>query len=418
MWTLILNCGSSSVKFAVLDPASGQVRLTGLAEKLGAGAEHATPAPGTGATIRFEVDGERQHRPLTSGTYAEAFDAIGQRIRTLPDPPSIGAVGHRTVHGGTRFSGSVLITPEVLDAMRECIPLAPLHNPANIAGIEAAQAAFPGLPQVAVFDTAFHHTLPDVAARYAVPDTWYREYGVRRYGFHGTSHAYVARRAAPMLDRPLEDLNLITAHLGNGSSVCAVQGGQSVDTSMGLTPLEGLVMGTRSGDVDPGLHEFMHNTAGLTLEQVMTALNKHSGLKGLSGGLSNDMRELEEAAHSGHAAAQFALDAFVYRLAKYVAGMAVALGRVDGLVFTGGIGENSAYIRQRTVERLGVLGFHLDAEANANLPRGTRGLISAPGSVPVLVVTTNEELAIALETLRLVTGDPEDRPALTEEHPA
>ncbi|WP_104989476.1 acetate kinase [Deinococcus sp. NW-56] len=391
MWTLVVNCGSSSLKFALLDPETTDVPLAGLAERLGTDA----------ASVRVDRAGERVTVPLPGGGYPDAFGVVLAELDALGLREQVGAVGHRVVHGGERFSAPALLTPEVLDAVRACVPLAPLHNPANIAGIEAAQAAFGDVPHVAVFDTAFHQTMPEVAYRYAVPEAWYRQHGVRRYGFHGTSHAYVAGEAARMLGRPLEDLNLVTAHLGNGASVCAVAGGRSADSSMGLTPLEGLVMGTRSGDVDPGLHDFIARQAGLSLTQVTAALNKESGLLGLSG-LSNDMRELEEAAGRGHAGARLAVEVFVYRLAKTVAGMAVALGRLDGLVFTGGIGENSAAVRSATLERLGLLGFRLDPEANARAVRGQGGLITTPESLPALVVNTNEERMIARETARIV----------------
>lgn len=393
MWTLVLNCGSSSVKFALLDVRSGAVGLSGLAERLGSG----------DASARLDLPGGRRSVPLPGGTYAEAFAVIAGALDELGVRGDVGAVGHRVVHGGERFSEPALITPEVLDAVRACVPLAPLHNPANIAGIEAARAAFPHLPQVAVFDTAFHQSMPEVAFRYAVPEAWYRQHGVRRYGFHGTSHAFVAAEAAQVLGRPLEDLNLVTAHLGNGCSVCAVSGGRSVDTSMGLTPLEGLVMGTRSGDVDPGLHDFIARQAGLSLSEVTAALNRESGLLGLSG-LSNDMRELEEAAARGHAGARLALEAFVYRLAKQMAGMAVALGRVDALVFTGGIGENSAAVRGAVLARLGVLGAAVDPALNARAVRGESGLISPEGSLPALVINTNEELMIARQTQDVLAG--------------
>ncbi|WP_189066019.1 acetate kinase [Deinococcus seoulensis] len=393
MWTLVLNCGSSSVKFALLDVRSGAVGLSGLAERLGSG----------DASARLDLPGGRRSVALPGGTYAEAFAVIAGALDELGVRGDVGAVGHRVVHGGERFSEPALITPEVLDAVRACVPLAPLHNPANIAGIEAARAAFPHLPQVAVFDTAFHQSMPEVAFRYAVPEAWYRQHGVRRYGFHGTSHAFVAAEAAQVLDRPLEDLNLVTAHLGNGCSVCAVAGGRSVDTSMGLTPLEGLVMGTRSGDVDPGLHDFIARQAGLSLSEVTAALNRESGLLGLSG-LSNDMRELEEAAARGHAGARLAVEAFVYRLAKQMAGMAVALGRVDALVFTGGIGENSAAVRGAVLARLGVLGAAVDPALNARAVRGESGLISPEGSLPALVINTNEELMIARQTQDVLAG--------------
>ena len=398
MWTLVLNSGSSSLKFALLNPASGEVRLSGLAERLG------TPE----ATIQLEHGGQQKSRSLGGGSsggesYEAALGEVLRELETLGMRGAVRAVGHRVVHGGERFSAPVLVTPEVLEAVRACVPLAPLHNPANIVGIEAAQQAFPKLPHVAVFDTAFHQTMPEVAYRYAVPEAWYTVHGVRRYGFHGTSHAYVAGKAAEMLQRPLPTLNLITAHLGNGASVCAVAGGQSMDTSMGLTPLEGLIMGSRSGDVDPGLHDYLARQAGLSLSEITAALNKESGLLGLSG-LTNDMRELEKAALTGHRGARLALGAFIYRLAKCMAGMAVALGRVDGVVFTGGIGENSRTVRAQTLRRLGVLGLHLDEEANKALPRGDAGVISLPGGPVALVIPTHEELMIARETAVIVGG--------------
>ncbi|MDO4246957.1 MAG: acetate kinase [Deinococcus sp.] len=393
MWTLVLNSGSSSLKFALLNPATGELRLSGLAERLGAGE----------ASIRLERDGQRETRALNGGSYGEALGEVLKELDTLNMRHEVRAVGHRVVHGGESFSAPVQVTPDVLEGVRACVPLAPLHNPANILGIEAAQQAFPGLPHVAVFDTAFHQTMPEVAYRYAVPEEWYKRHGVRRYGFHGTSHQYVAGQAAELLGRPLAELNLVTAHLGNGSSVCAVAGGRSVDTSMGLTPLEGLVMGTRSGDLDPGIPDYLARQAGLSLAEITAALNKKSGLLGLSN-LTNDMRELETAAADGHAGARLALDVFVYRLAKYIAGMAAALGRLDAVVFTGGIGENSALVRAEVLNRLGVLGLKLDSDANGNLPRGKAGVISQAGGPAALVIPTNEELTIARETARLVEG--------------
>ncbi|WP_339094319.1 acetate kinase [Deinococcus sp. VB142] len=393
MWTLVLNSGSSSLKFALLNPATGELRLSGLAERLGAGE----------ASIRLERDGQRETRALNGGSYGEALGEVLKELDALNMRHEVRAVGHRVVHGGESFSAPVQVTPDVLEGVRACVPLAPLHNPANILGIEAAQQAFPGLPHVAVFDTAFHQTMPEVAYRYAVPEEWYKQHGVRRYGFHGTSHQYVAGQAAELLGRPLQELNLVTAHLGNGSSVCAVAGGRSVDTSMGLTPLEGLVMGTRSGDLDPGIPDYLARQAGLSLTEITAALNKKSGLLGLSN-LTNDMRELETAAADGHAGARLALDVFVYRLAKYIAGMTAALGRLDAVVFTGGIGENSALVRAEVLNRLGVLGLKLDSDANGNLPRGKAGVISQAGGPAALVIPTNEELSIARETARLVEG--------------
>ncbi|GGM11304.1 acetate kinase [Deinococcus aerophilus] len=394
MWILVLNSGSSSLKFAVVNPGSGEVRLSGLAERLGSEA----------ASMRMDRGGERQTHALKGGSYAQALDLVLAELGRLGLWGQLRAVGHRVVHGGERFSAPALITPEVLEAIRTCVPLAPLHNPANIAGIKAAIRAFPDLPQVAVFDTAFHQTMPEVAYRYAVPEAWYRQHGVRRYGFHGTSHAFVAAEAAQLLARPLTELKLVTAHLGNGCSVCAVLGGRSVDSSMGLTPLEGLVMGTRSGDVDPGLHDYISRQAGLSLTEVTAALNRESGLLALSG-LTNDMRELEEAAARGHAQAQLAIDIFVNRLARSIAAMAVSLGGLDGVVFTGGIGENSASVRAATLTRLRVLGFAVDQEANGRAVRGHPGIITAPDSPPALVINTNEEWMIAREAQGLLNSD-------------
>ena len=394
MWTLVLNCGSSSVKFALLQVETGETALSGLAERLG------SPE----ARLVLARNGQKTESAHPDASYADAFALLLAELERLGLREQVGVVGHRVVHGGEKFSAPALISPDVLESIRACIPLAPLHNPANLAGIQAAQASFPELPQVAVFDTAFHQTLPPVAYRYAVPEEWYGEYGVRRYGFHGTSHAYVAQEAARILERPLAELNLVTAHLGNGCSVAAVAGGKSLDTSMGLTPLEGLVMGSRSGDVDPNLHDYLARQAGLSLEEVTDALNRRSGLTGLSG-LGGDMRQLEEAAAQGHAGATLAVEVFVYRLAKSVAAMTVALPGLDALVFTGGIGENSAGVRAKVLNRLGLLGFSLDEAANDAAVRGQAGHIGRPGSTPALVVGTNEELMIAREAARLLASE-------------
>ena len=387
MWTLVINCGSSSVKFAVLRPGTGELKLSGLAERLD------SPQ----AQVVLSREESRESMPLPGGDYAGALGVLLAELeRSGIGAGQLAAVGHRVVHGGSRFSAPALVTPGVLEGIRACVPLAPLHNPANLAGIAAAQAAFPDVPHVAVFDTAFHQSMPERAYRYAVPQEWYDDHAVRRYGFHGTSHAYVAGQAARLLNRPLAELQLITAHLGNGCSVAAVAHGKSLDTSMGLTPLEGLVMGTRSGDVDPNLHAYLGRVAGLNLEQVTAALNSASGLKGLSG-LGGDLRELEAAAAQGHAGARLAIEVFVYRLARSIAALTAALTQLDGLIFTGGIGENSASVREKTLGLLGVLGFRLDAGANAAAVRGASGSISAPGSTPALVIPTNEELMIARE---------------------
>ncbi|WP_424952787.1 acetate kinase [Deinococcus sp.] len=393
MWILVLNCGSSSVKFALLRPSSGEQALSGLAERLGS----------PGARLVLKRGDERSETPHPNASYADTFALLLSELDRLGLREQVTVVGHRVVHGGEKFSAPALIGSSVLASIRACIPLAPLHNPANLAGIEAAQLAFPHVPQVAVFDTAFHQSMPEVAYRYAVPEAWYVQHAVRRYGFHGTSHAYVAQEAARILGRPLTELNLVTAHLGNGCSVAAIAGGRSIDTSMGLTPLEGLVMGTRSGDVDPGLHEYLSRQAGLSLEEITGALNRESGLAGLSG-LGGDMRELEQAATAGHAGARLAVSVFVYRLAKTIAAMSVALLTLDALVFTGGIGENSASMRAAVLERLGLLGFRLDHSANEAAVRGRPGNIGATGSLPALVVNTDEERMIAREAEALLNG--------------
>jgi len=304
------------------------------------------------------------------------------------------------VHGGERFTASAVVDDEVIAAIRSSSHLAPLHNPANLAGIEAVRAVRPDLPQVAVFDTAFHQTMPPSAFRYAVPEEWYTRYGVRRYGFHGTSYRFVSERAAALLGRPLTELRLVAAHLGNGCSVAAVRDGASVDTTMGLTPLEGLVMGTRSGDVDPGVFGYLADRAGLTIGEINEALYTTSGLRGLSG-VSNDMRTVEAAAAEGNERARLAMEVFVHRLAKAIAGMVVSLERLDALVFTGGIGENSAFVRSQVLARLGFLGLIEDTGANARNGRDTRGRISLDGKVMAMVVPTDEELMIARDTARL-----------------
>lgn len=384
---LVLNCGSSSLKFALLEPSNQSTVLSGLAEKLFEDEPRLIVTDGEG----------KQAGPLPGQGHAVAMRGILEALRSRGLLEQVSSVGHRVVHGGERFRQATRITPEVVAQIEACVPLAPLHNPANLEGIWGAMEAFPGLPHVAVFDTAFHQTMPPHAYRYALPEVLYREHGVRRYGFHGTSHQYVTRRAAELLGIPLEHSAFVSAHLGNGCSITAVKGGRSVDTSMGLTPLEGLVMGTRSGDVDPGIHAFLAENLGLSLREVTEVLNKGSGLLGLSG-LSNDMRELERAAAEGHAGARLALEVFCYRLAKYVAAMCVPLGRLDALIFTGGIGENSSLVRGKVLGQLGILGFRLEPEQNARTVRGQAGPITAEGSPLALVVPTNEELMIAWET--------------------
>jgi acetate kinase len=376
------------VKFALLDPSTGRRTLTGLAERVG--------QPEAGVTIRRGDDTQqlRPDDPSHHGVVAVLLDAL-----TGEEHDSVAGIGHRVVHGAHLFAESVRIDDDVMARLRELVGLAPLHMPANLSGVEAAQAAFPHLPQVAVFDTAFHQTMPPVAYRYAVPQSWHAEHHVRRYGFHGTSHRYVSAHAAELLGRPLDELKMITLHLGNGCSAAAIDGGSCIDTSMGLTPLEGLVMGTRSGDIDPGALGYVGERLGLDLPGVLDVLNTKSGLLGLSG-RSNDMRTLEE---DGSPEAALAIDVFCYRLAKIVGAYAVALGGLDAVVFTGGIGEHSAFVRAAVLDRLGVLGLATDPAANDGLSRGGVGRVSRGERPVALVVPTDEERMIGADTLELAS---------------
>jgi acetate kinase len=328
---------------------------------------------------------------------------LGHLAETGHSAAELLGAGHRVVHGGERFTSSIRVDDAVIAALRSYNHLAPLHNTANLAGIEAVRAVLPNLPQVAVFDTAFHQTMPPHAFRYAVPEEWYTRHGVRRYGFHGISHRFVSEQAASMLGRQPRELRLVTAHLGNGCSATAVRDGVSVDTTMGLTPLDGLVMGTRSGDVDPGLIGYLAGRTGMNIDEITQALNADSGLQGLSG-VGNDMRTVADAAADGNERAQLALDVFVHRLSKAIAALVVGLQRLDALVFTGGIGENSAVVRSLVLSRLGFLGLAEDAEANADHGRHTGGRISLAGPVLALVVPTDEELLIARDTARVIAG--------------
>jgi acetate kinase len=389
---LVLNAGSSSLKYAIIDPASGDRALTGLAERLGT----------TDATMTLSVEGRDAESPeLVHGTHHEAVSAVLEVARDLPPSMRPVGVGHRVVHGGERFTESVLVSDSVEKAIRGLSTLAPLHNPPALEGIHAVRAVWPELAQVAVFDSAFHHTMPARAYRYAVPPEWYTGLAVRRYGFHGTSVRYVSDRAARLLGRPPEDLALVVAHLGNGCSATAVIAGRSVDTTMGLTPLEGLVMGSRSGDVDPGLFGYLARQASMSSEEVLDTLNTRSGLLALSR-IGNDMREIQAAAQRGDPDAALAVDVFVYRLAKAAAALVVAMGRLDALVFTGGIGEHSGPVRAGVVGSLGFLGLRLDEAANAADGRDTRGRIDGGGTPAALVVATDEELMIAKDTIGLV----------------
>lgn len=389
---LVINCGSSSIKFALINESHGTAMLQGLAERLG----------GPEAELRWQQGDAKDGLMIPGADHRAALARLLPLVQQVAGGVVHG-IGHRVVHGGEQFTNACRIDAATLQAIGNAAVLAPLHNPANLQGIEAALAVFPDLPQVAVFDTAFHQSLPEHAFRYALPESLYREQGIRRYGFHGTSHRYVSQRAAEMTDLAYDNSCWLVAHLGNGCSTCAVVNGQSRDTSMGLTPLEGLVMGTRSGDVDPNLHGHLARTLGWDLPRIDRLLNHESGLKGLSG-LSNDMRSLEQAREQGHAGATLAIEVFCYRLAKSLAAMACALPRLDGLIFTGGIGENSALVRSKTVAHLQLLNLRLDPDANARCLRGVSGVIQADGHPRVLVVPTDEERQIALDTLTLLPG--------------
>jgi acetate kinase len=374
MLVLVINSGSSSLKYQVRDVEAGTVLTGGLIEKIGAGG------------------GPADH--------AAALEQVDMSIHEVLGDRKLDAVGHRVVHGGERFGEPILVDFEITRAIERLNPLAPLHNPAGVLGIRAIQKKWPDLPQVAVFDTAFHRTMPERAWRYAVPDELYTGYGIRRYGFHGTSHEYVAHRTAALLDLPLEEFDGVIAHLGNGASVTAIQGGRSVDTSMGFTPLEGLVMGTRSGDLDPSILVFL-GRAGWSTDRLDDMLNRESGLKALAG--NNDMRSVVEAAEAGDARAALALDVASYRLAKYIGGYHVAVNGAKALVFTGGIGENSQAFRALVVDRLGALGVVLDARLNRARSAEPRVISTADSAIPVLVVPTDEERAIAEATADVVS---------------
>lgn len=392
---LVLNCGSSSLKFAVIDAQTGDDQISGLAECFGL----------EDSRIKWKINGEKHESSLGAFTaHREAVEFIVNKI--LAGQPELAAqiqaVGHRIVHGGEKFTRSVIIDEHVIKGIEECSSLAPLHNPAHLIGIRAAIASFPKLPQVAVFDTAFHQSMPERAFIYALPYKLYREHGIRRYGMHGTSHLFVSREAAKVLNKPLEETNVICAHLGNGASVTAVKGGKSVDTSMGLTPLEGLVMGTRCGDIDPSIIYHLVHQLGYTLEEVNNLMNKQSGLLGISE-LTNDCRGIEEGYADGHKGATLALEIFCYRLAKYIASYTVPLGRLDAVVFTGGIGENSDIIREKVLKMLQIFNFHVDSERNKAARFGKKGIITADNSTVAMVIPTNEEWVIAEDSIKLIT---------------
>lgn len=392
---LVINSGSSSIKYALIGTATGK-RLAGLAENLGSAQARIKGTRADGSTFTHQFADQFDQNATAQASHADALQYILQQLSD--HQPA--AIGHRVVHGGEKFTRAVQIDAQVIATIRQTSALAPLHNPANLLGIEATQALFPQLPQVAVFDTAFHQSMPPRAYHYAIAEYLYTEHAVRRYGFHGTSHAYVSQRASTLAGMPSQG-GWLTAHLGNGCSTCAIWNGQSMDTSMGLTPLEGVVMGTRSGDVDPGLHRFLADNLGWSLLKIDEVLNRDSGLLGLSG-LSNDMRTLVDAAKQGHEKAQLAVEVFCYRLAKSLAAMSCALPSLHGLIFTGGIGENAAHIRTKTIALLPHFGCTLDQHQNQQMTAGAEGRIDAGQGPQIWVIPTDEEGRIAAETRQVL----------------
>ena len=397
MKILVINCGSSSLKYQILDMTNETLLCKGLVEKIGI----------EGSVITHEKAGEDKIK--TEVPMKDHKDAIAQVLAAIQDPEhgvitsmsELGAVGHRVVHAGEKYNGSVLITPDVIAALEECVELAPLHNPANLLGIAACQELMPYTPMVGVFDTAFHQTMPPESYIYALPYEYYENYGVRRYGFHGTSHKYVAQRAAEILNVDLADLKLITCHLGNGASVSAIKGGKCIDTSMGFTPLEGLVMGTRSGDIDPAITNFIANKEGLDAAGIDNMLNKKSGVLGISG-VSSDFRDIEEAIEEGNERAELALRVFAHKVKFYIGAYIAEMNGVDAIVFTAGVGENDFTMREIICSNMGNLGVHMDTLKNK--VRGKETIISTEDSkVKLLLIPTNEELMIARDTLEIVS---------------
>ena len=398
MKVLVVNCGSSSIKYQIFDVSESRVLTSGILDRIG------------------EVESCLKHRWLnTDGEYQKIDRArhvadhrkgfewivtVNNEYGSVQRGSDLYGIGHRVVHGGEAFHEPILINEEVISTIRDMVPLAPLHNPANLTGIEVARERRPDVPQVAVFDTAFHQSIPPHAFRYAIPHELYAKHHIRRYGFHGTSHYYVAKEAASHLGKPLESVKLITLHLGNGASAAAIESGKSIDTSMGMTPLEGLIMGTRCGDIDPAIHFYLKRSTGITDEELESMLNKESGLKGVCG--ENDMRETERLAEEGDERAQLAIHMFCYRIKKYIGAYSAVLGRVNAIVFTGGIGENSSLIRKRTCQELSGLGIAIDQHKNEVESRELREIQQEGSSVKVLVIPTNEELEIARQTVQCI----------------
>ncbi|HJC22742.1 MAG TPA: acetate kinase [Candidatus Eisenbergiella merdavium] len=397
---LVINCGSSSLKFQLIDAQSEKLIAKGLCERIGIDGSRLVYTPAGGK------------KEITEAEMKDHKEAISLVLKALTNPEKgavkdlseIGAVGHRIVHGGESFSKATLITAEVKKAIEDCCDLAPLHNPANLIGIEACEALMPSVPMVAVFDTAFHQTMPEESYLYALPYHYYKDYRIRRYGFHGTSHDYVSGRAAAVLGKPIEELKIIVCHLGNGASVSAVKNGKCVDTSMGLTPLEGLVMGTRSGDIDPAIVEFIANKEGKSISEILRILNKESGVYGVSDGFSSDFRDLEDAYEAGDENAKRAMEVFIHSVVKYIGAYTAEMNGVDAICFTAGVGENSPIIRDRILSHLAYM--HITIDEVANHKRGEEIVISNPGPGPkVLVIPTNEELSIARQTYAIVAGE-------------
>uniref|UniRef100_UPI004056C50E acetate kinase n=1 Tax=Agathobacter sp. TaxID=2021311 RepID=UPI004056C50E len=396
MNVLVINCGSSSLKYQLINSDTEAVLAKGLCERIGIDGRLVYQKAGCAKEITESA------MPTHKQAIKLVLDALlNAETGAIKDLAEIDAVGHRVVHGGEKFATSTILTDEVIAVIEECNDLAPLHNPANLIGIRACQELMPSVPMVAVFDTAFHQTMPNVAYMYGLPYEYYEKHSVRRYGFHGTSHSFVSKRAAEILGKDYKELKTIVCHLGNGASICAVKNGESVDTSMGLTPLEGLIMGTRSGDIDPSIIEYIAQKENLTLSQVINVLNKKSGVEGMSQ-VSSDFRDLKAAAEGGNEKAQIALDAYVYRVVKYIGSYAAAMNGVDVICFTAGLGENDNQTRAKILSYLGYLGITVDEEAN-NKACGEEGIIStADSKVTCIAIPTNEELAICRETVALV----------------
>lgn len=396
MKVLVINCGSSSLKYQLIDSETEQVLAKGLCERIGIEGSCIVHTPGDGDKIKKEVP-MADHTAAVSHVIAALTD---KEHGVISDLKEIDAVGHRIVHGGEKFASSVVIDDKVMEAIEECNELAPLHNPANLIGIRSCQELMPGVPMVGVFDTAFHQTMPARAYLYGIPYEYYEKHKVRRYGFHGTSHDFVSKRAGEIEGKGRDNMKIIVCHLGNGASVSAVDHGKCIDTSMGLTPLEGLIMGTRSGDMDPAIVNYIAEKENISAAEVTNILNKKSGVLGLSG-ISSDFRDLSEEAEKGNERAKTTLETYAYRVAKYIGSYTAAMGGVDMICFTAGIGENNAYVRKLVMGYLGFLGVSIDEENNKM--RGEEVLISTTdSSVKVMVIPTNEELAIARETVRLV----------------